>query len=179
MYRFKPLLITLLLSGFLFAILVSLGMKYQWTGFAINQGTGTQELEIPEAKDKSIVETENSAVDSTENFEPELIDIASANSLLESMTKAQIYQSCQGLITATKGNNPDNNFASELAVVNCVVSNYQETFQHRGDKQSTDNIDKKTQISLKCNQEIMPLANFSLLDKQLLIGICVSDLLSQ
>jgi hypothetical protein len=181
----KPVVLTLLFAILLFSVLVVLGVKYHWSGFSFNSDTGIQELTIPEEKERGTFKpVENSAVDddTSEVFTPEILNANSnINSLLESMTKQQINQSCQVLMNKVRVNDP----TVDLAILNCVVSNFQETFQDNSnqeknnEEQLLDMSEKEFEVKQQCIQENMFLEGFDLLQKQLLTGICISDLSSQ
>ncbi|MEE9326063.1 MAG: hypothetical protein V3U71_02130 [Cocleimonas sp.] len=181
----KPVVFTILFAILLFIVLVLLGVKYHWTGFSFKSDSGVKTLSIPEEKLKSTINMpENSLkpVVEADVFTPEILNGNSkVNSLVESMTKQQIKNSCQELMRKVMVNDP----TVDLAIINCVVSNFQEVFENNNNQEKSNEEQilelSKQEIDIKeqCIQENMYLEDFSLLQKQLLTGICISDLSSQ
>lgn len=186
----KPVVFTILFAIFLFTVLVLLGIKYHWTGFSFKPDSAVKELSIPEEKIKptiNVAENNSKPVVEDEVFTPEILNGNSKiDSLVVSMTKQQINQNCHLLMNKMMPSDPN----VDLATLNCVVSNFQEVFEDNNysvnNNQENSNDDQiielsKQEIDIKeqCIKENMYLEGFSLLQKQLLTGLCISDLSSQ
>ena len=98
-------------------------------------------------------------------------------SLLDSMNKEQIAEQCLNLLRK-EIKDP---LILELATVNRVVNNHQETFQNA--KELNDDIElrinkKKQLFNQQCRNKYKQSSQYSILEKQILEGICVSDKLN-
>ena len=173
MIFYKPLFRTLVLSLILAFLLVYLGIKYHWTDYFSSEQAIKSELKIPHIIDDSVTVEVNELISDEQEFTPEIINRDKTTTIIESMNKEQIAELCTNLLSR----NINDDLSLELAVVNCVVSNYQETYQNVPDNEKI--INQKNLLSNKCGFEIDQLENYSMLEKQLLLGICVSDNLSQ
>lgn len=175
MFTFKPFLRITVLSLILAFLLIFLGVKYHWGNQLKIKSDTLVELAIPSQQSSN----QKSDINSSENnnqFNPEIIKDES-NTLLDSMNKEQIEKHCTNLLSKSF----KDPLALELATANCIVSNYQETFQSVNQQNKTHEIDllnKKQAISRSCKQQFNQSPQYSNLEKQLLIGICVSDTLS-
>lgn len=146
-----------------------------------------------ETADETANETANETADETadeneqindpeESFQPEILKNTIATSLIDAMTKDQIALECQQLYNQSLGMLDDPSV--DLLIGNCVVSNYQEPFEDNGIK-TPQMIQQEEQRKLKavynCRYQILQSGDNELTDiqKQLLIGICVSNQLSQ
>lgn len=172
MSAFKPFIRITILSLILTSLLIYLGVKYHWvdhfnksSGFAI-------ELEIPAKKN---IDTNNLSLDKPKDpFAPDIIQNNTSNAALDSMNKEQITEQCENLLSREL----KDPLTLELATVNCVVSNFQETFQNVKVQKNVieDQLKKKKSIyQRQCNQQFIQSTQYSIIEKQLLIGICVSD----
>ncbi|MEB8432243.1 hypothetical protein OO007_08380 [Cocleimonas sp. KMM 6892] len=111
----------------------------------------------------------------TEVFRPEIIPLNDPLSdkvdLITSMTKDQVELHCKSLLNKTIKSNDQ----LSLAVVNCMVSNYQEPLQSVHD---TSYLKKKKTLRNACQKQFRH-TNYSQIEKQLLIGMCISDKITQ
>jgi len=170
----KPIIKTLIISTVLFFILVYLGMKYHWVVYLQNKPTNV-ELAIPEqpfviSKFESI-----KIEDDLEKIQPSLIQEHGTSALLVNMDKGQIKKSCQQLFRKMAMNNDQ----IEIAVGDCVVSNFKTS--DNNPLQSTQNRQIQTQrrnAEQQCQQMIAKTYYNSDIEKQLLIGICISSKLN-
>lgn len=191
----KPLLRTIILASILFFLLVYLGIKYHW-GDAIKKIISNQqtqiELKIPKVEEPKVNPTIiNHKVDEVgegaglpENiniFQPEIIKNTPATSVVDAMTKDQIALQCQQLYYQVLGMDEDIN--AELLIGNCVVSNYQEPFENS--IKTPQIIQNEQHLKVKaintCRQKLLRPENesFSGIEIQLLIGVCVSNQMTQ
>jgi hypothetical protein len=174
MLLIKPFLRIIILSLLLFFLLVYLGIKYHWGDHFRNDQVTQSELQLPLAQNAA---SSNPMVslpiaDNSEAFIPEIIKGHQSSSLIVSMNKEQIEEQCTNLLSKTN----DGNSSLELAVANCVISNFQETYENSSARKSSVGSEKNlTEVTDICTQKISQLASYSSLEKQLLIGICVSD----
>ena len=174
---YKPVFRTTILSLILSLLLVYLGIKYQWGDYFNEKSPVYSELQIPQL-DKSkydAIEAKYIAkVD--EEFVPEIVDADKSVSFVESMNKEQIIGICKNLLSKSI----KDKLQLELAVTNCVMSNYQDSYQSvfTGDEAIKRN--KLHQLATKkCRLGLGHLKTDTVIEKQLLIGICVSDGLSR
>ena len=200
---FKPFIRTIILAGILFFLLVYLGMQYHW-GETLKKSTSKPpqkqlELSIPKAEDLveepqdltvPIIDVEplesDDALSEEENqndelFEPEIIKNGPTIALIDSMTKDQIAIQCQQLYNQSF--NMADDPSVDLLIGNCVVSNFQEPFEES--IKTPQIIQKEQQIKQRaisnCRYQILQPDNNGLsgIEKQLLIGICVSNQINQ
>jgi len=200
---FKPFIRTIILAGILFFLLVYLGMQYHW-GETLKKSTSKPpqkqlELSIPKAEDLveepqdltvPIIDVEpleaEDALSEEENqndelFEPEIIKNGPTIALIDSMTKDQIAIQCQQLYNQSF--NMADDPSVDLLIGNCVVSNFQEPFEES--IKTPQIIQKEQQIKQRaisnCRYQILQPDNNGLsgIEKQLLIGICVSNQINQ
>jgi len=200
---FKPFLRTIILAGILFFLLVYLGMQYHW-GETLKKSTSKPaqeqlELSIPKAEDLveepqdltvPIIDVEpfdsEDALSEEENqnndlFQPEIIKNGPTIALIDSMTKDQIAIECQQLYNQSF--NMADDPSVDLLIGNCVVSNYQEPFEES--IKTPQIIQKEQRIKQRaisnCRYQILQPDNNGLsgIEKQLLIGICVSNQINQ
>ena len=178
----SPLIKTLLVSALLFFILVFLGMKYHWIGF--NHNDKNIKLNIPKStpvlgaveqvklsQDNNLSSALNLASNTEERrFQPQIIQTARPSSLVINMTKVQVVESCRQLLKK-KIINTD---LLELAVGNCVISNYRDSIidtKEEEEKMSS----AKSNVLKACQHSVAISGNYSNeIERQLLLGICVS-----
>jgi len=170
----KPFIRTIILAAILFFLLVYLGMRYHWIETFQNK-TNEIELNIP-TQSKVIGEFNNVKVEgSPKDFQPSLIQgqEQEANAQLAEMTKEQIAERCQQLFRKTamdKG-------LIDLAVGDCVVS----IFREKTLINSTQNRQiqlKRQNATQQCQRTINKTQFSNEIERQLLLGICVSDKLN-
>lgn len=116
-----------------------------------------------------------------DTFQPEIIKNGPAIALIDTMTKDQLALQCQQLYNKTLDMADDPSV--ELLIGNCVVSNYQEPFEESVKTPQMIQLEyqaKQRAIS-NCRYQILQPKNDALsgIEKQLLIGICVSNQISQ
>jgi len=115
-----------------------------------------------------------------EVYQPEIIKNGPTIALIDSMTKDQIALQCQQLYNSSfdMANDP----TVDLLIGNCVVSNYQEPFEET--PKTPQMLQQEQRIKQRaisnCQYQILQPDNSSLsnIEKQLLIGICVSNQIS-
>jgi len=176
MLALKPIIRITILSVILTSLLIYLGVKYHWGDHLKINSDASIELSIPDKKDINtnidVILTKNS-----NSFNPKIINKNTTNTLLDSMNKEQIAEQCLNLLRK-EIKDP---LILELATVNCVVSNHQETFQNA--KELNDDtelrINKKKQLfNQQCRNKYKQSSQYSILEKQILESICVSDKLN-
>ncbi len=182
MSYFKPLFKTILISSVLFFSLVFLGMKYHWIGGIQGNKGETQELVIPRQpkglqSEVFFNDTLNQKQNSNKDFLPQIIPTTNSNSLVANMSKTQIKKSCLTLLKRTIFDTA----WLELAVGNCVISNYKdiiiETRLAEGEVRSTRSRQTQTRgnnLIRTCQQAITQQKPDNEIEKQLLLGICLS-----
>ena len=170
----KPFIRIIFLSSLLAALVIYLGIKYHWGDYFQKESASHVELTIP-TQESSSVATNDVSEDKLEIFKPEIIQANDSNALLASMNLEQMTQACNTLLIQRI---PDA-LTLELAIANCVVSNYQETYQNESEKLSGFSVDQKKLIQQKCANQYSQSTQYTSIEKQLLIGICVSDTLSK
>lgn len=176
MLALKPFIRITILSIILTFLLIYLGIKYHWVDHFKTNSDGSIELSLP---DKKIVEP-NVNADQANNsnlFDPEIIKNNTSDTVLISMNKEQITEHCINLMSKEL----KDPLLLELATVNCVMSNHQETFQEK--KELSNNLKVKMNknkllFNQQCRNTFNQNTQASALEKQLLVGICVSDKLS-
>ena len=159
-------------------LLIYLGVKYHWGDHFKPVPNGSVELSIP-VKDQKFAKKEKIEISTNDQFNPEIEKNITGDTLLTSMNKEQITEQCINLMS--KNSTSIDSLSLELATVNCVVSNHQETFQvsHKLSNKLTEKF--KSQYLLfkqRCNKQFLQNSSYSSLEKELLIGICVSDRLN-
>ena len=171
----KPFIRTIILATILFFLLVYLGMKYHWVEIFQNKANKI-ELNIP-TQSKVIGGFNNIKVEgSPKDFQPSLIQgkEQEASAQLAEMTKEQIAERCQQLFKKTamdKG-------LRELAVGDCVVSIFREKNSLRSPQNRETQI-KRQNATQQCQRTINKTKFSNEIEKQLLLGICVSDKLNR
>ena len=159
-------------------LLIFLGIKYHWGDHLTAENSTSVELTIPDAVEPDTDATTKIDSDSNnENYDIVKND-NSASTLISSMNKEQIAEQCIKLLSQTISDD----LALELATVNCVVSNYQETFENNTiSAEQAEQISKRTaNLNEQCQLRLNQQNNFhTTIEYQLLTGICVSDLLNQ
>lgn len=195
----KPFLRTIILASILFFLLVYLGMQYHW-GERLKRSTLKKpqdqlELNIPNTEDLTVESQDLSipiidvepyepedAANEEENqndelFQPEIIKNGPTIALIDAMTKDQIAIQCQQLYNKSFNMAGDPNV--DLLIGNCVVSNFQEPFEEN--IKTPQIIQQEQQIKQRaisnCRYQILQPNNDELtsIEKQLLVGICVSN----
>lgn len=177
----KPLIKTFLISGLIFFTLVYLGMKYHWIGFV--QGSADKNLELTFPEKPKTLATGNSATnlinegDDDEDFQPKIIQTLESGSLVTTMTKAQIKQGCSQLLRQRVVDKD----VLELAVGDCVLSNYRDPFRETHLEEGTVKSSNSRQAQTKragvikaCHQSVSLKKYNNDVEKQLLLGICMS-----
>lgn len=174
MLAFKPFIRITILSLILTLLLIFLGVKYHWGDHLQTDSDTSIVLSIP---DNNHIKTKTTLI-STNNrnlFEPKIIKGNQNNSLLASMNKEQITEHCINLLSKEI----KDSLSLELATVNCVVSNYQETFQNSNTELAIGINNTKSLFQQQCTHLYNKSSQYSILEKKLLIGICTSDRLNR
>jgi len=159
-------------------LIIYLGIKYHWSDYLKpNKSKNISTLEIPAISNNitsKINKTNfnNHNLIEAEIFKPEIIHLSQNNDLISSMNKDQVELHCKTLLRKSITNNEQLN----LAVINCIVSNYQESLQTIND---TSYLKKKEKLRQTCQKQFVDTRNYSNIEKQLIIGICTSDRLTQ
>lgn len=171
----KPFIRTVILSTILAALIIYLGIKYHWSDYlkANKSNNNTSTLVIP-PKEK-IFQNQTGKIQSTveqEVFTPEILPLDNADNLISSMNKEQVTQHCKNLLSKSKIDGDQ----LSLAIVNCTVSNYQESHQTIND---SSNSLKRESIYKNCQKKFVQNRQYTNIEKQLLVGICTSDRLAQ
>jgi len=168
MTSLKPFIRITILSLILAFLLIYLGIKYHWVENFKTGADSSLILDIPK-KDEFI----NDEIKSSDIYRPKIIKSDSKNNVIDSMNKEQIADECVNLLGKTITKPLD----LELATVNCVMSNYQDDFQNNAKTDKALELETKRKIKLKlqCQSQYANTKKYSSLEKQLLIGICVSD----
>lgn len=176
MSSLKPFVRITILSTILACLLIYLGIKYHWGDHLKTDKPVVIELSIPKksAQQENTLTTEVKTINTNEF---NIIKDGETSTLISSMNKEQIAEQCIKLLSRTISDK----LALELATVNCVVSNYQETFQDNTitDEQAKIAKSKKTILRKQCQQQYLPQKTYSAIESQLLIGMCVSDRFNQ
>ena len=134
MVKIKPFFRVTLLSLILSFLLIYLGIKYHWIENFKADTNSKIELTIPEQS------TTNTSARNKNTFNPEILQGSTNRSVLESMNKEQIAEQCINLLSE----NIQDQLSLDLATVNCVMSNYQETIQNnKSDKELSVRNSKK------------------------------------
>ena len=157
------------------SLIIYLGIKYHWSDYLkADKSSIVSTLEIPPINSNSNNKPDfnNKKRVEPETFTPEIIPLVEDNDLISSMNKDQVELHCKSLLSKSIKNSDQLN----LAIINCIVSNYQESHQTINDKSY---MQKKEKISQICQQQFISNNNYSNLEKQLLVGICISDRLTQ
>lgn len=176
--QFKPFLRVTILSMILAFLLIYLGINYHWGDFLKTTPATSSVLPIPEKIESTLTTFDvNQSDSSTEyNFNPEIIDTGKSNSILESMNKEQMAEHCTKLLSKQI----IDPLTLELATVNCVMSNFEETYQNSNnlDDKATLVTQKNIELNKQCSADYNQGIKYSAIEKELLIGICVSDRLN-
>ena len=124
---YKPVFRTAILSLILSLLLVYLGIKYHWGDYINVKSPRYSELQITQldesksdAFDANHIDTED------EEYVPEIVVGDKNHSFVESLNKEQIVDLCKNLHRKTI----KDELQMDLAVTNCVVSNYQDSYQN-------------------------------------------------
>ncbi|MCF6190187.1 MAG: hypothetical protein L3J51_06905 [Cocleimonas sp.] len=171
----KPFIRTIILATLLFFLLIYLGIKYHWVETFQNKANKI-ELNIP-AQSAVIGEFDNVKIEGDSKvFQPSLIQgqKQEASALLADMTKGQIAERCQKLFRKTamdKG-------LRELAVGDCVVSIYRKKTSLSSIQNRQTQI-KRQNATQQCQRTINQTKYSNEIERQLLVGICVSDKLNR
>jgi len=173
----KPLFKTLFLSSVIFGLTVILGMKYQWVDYLKSADKKSVELALPQHSLPRLAPQER--ITDREDFQLEIIR-SHRQPITANMTKEAITLGCQQLYN--KMGLQKNEFI-DIAIGDCVVSNYQESIQ---DVTTQNILDKNKQKASKvafnkgvvekaCYQKTNVQTSLNALEKQLFFGVCVSD----
>ncbi len=164
----KPLFRTFLLSIVLALLIVYLGIKYHWSDYLKpRKPSEVSSLEIPPLSHHKM-DANSLKLFEVDTFTPEIIPLSEGNDLISSMTKEQVKQHCNALLSRSIKTDEQ----LSLAVINCVVSNYQEPLQTINDESY---LLKKEKFYQACKKQFIHNKNYSIIERQLLIGICTSD----
>ena len=158
------------------SLLIYLGVKYHWGDYLKPSLDTSIKLSIPD-KIITSVNIQTAEENNSNSFDPEIVKNNTDSTLITSMNKEQITEHCINLLS--KGLKDP--LTLELTTVNCVVSNYQPTFQNS--KKLNNDLEaglkkKKLLFNQQCKQQYNQSSQNSMLEKQLLVGICVSDKLN-
>ena len=183
---FKPIIKTSILAALSFFIIVILGMKYHWIE-KIHLGNDKQQvIPIPARSEKEQVsqtstlqEEKNSLVKSSDkDFEPTVVTDVDYAEVIAKMDKEGVFEAC----TSLYANSDQLLELKELAIADCVVSNYSEP-DKKTESSSSNNRQKQIQkknATLACWKELqLGGTDYSKLEQQLLVGVCVADKLSR
>ncbi len=175
MLSLKPIFRTIVLSMILALLIIYLGIKYHWIDYLkVDKSNNISSLEIPPKTDNknNIPTVNNLTLAPSDEYIPQILSVKKQDNLISSMNKIQVAQNCQSLLSKSIQNSDQLN----LAVVNCIVSNYQETHQAFHD---SSYLQKKEQLREVCQKQLDRNFGYTNIEKQLLIGICTSDRLTQ
>jgi len=175
----KQIIVFTLVSSLLFLMLVYLGMQYHWVDILKPSNSDQTVLPIPPIK--TSVKKLNSSNDeeglkTLPHFTPMIIPTDPSKSLLATLTKDDISQHCLNLFNKSHKTRD----AQDLFIADCVLSNFKEPVQvYQEDKTSSQNqieqnIKKKCQTSLGSDTN-----KLSIVEKELLVGMCISNSLSR
>lgn len=176
MSPFKQFFRITLLSAILALLLIYIGINYHWGGYFKKTPEQSTSLTIPE-KAISDKETPDQNQTLSNEFTPEIIEAKNSNSLLDSMTKDQIAEQCSNLLSPQIVDP----VTLEIATVNCVMSNFQETYQNSNQLDQSSSVNKNADaqklsiIKTNCINAYKQFTNYSVVEKELLVGMCVSD----
>jgi len=170
---FKPFVRVTVLSAILASLLIYLGINYHWGNYLKPPPEQSSVLLLPDQNKTNSDDTNVIAAKFPKpDYDPKIIEVDSSNSLIDSMNKAQITEHCVDLLS---GEISDESVL-ELATVNCVMSNFQETFQNTKTEEVLKALKKKRlNFKKQCNREYRHNPNQPQIHTELLIGICVSD----
>lgn len=175
MLLLKPIFRTIVLSIILASLVIYLGIKYHWSDYLKEyKSNNISSLKIPPQTNIINQNTidENKNFGQEEIFTPDIMPVKQQDNLISSMNKDQVTYHCKSLLSKTIQNTDQ----LSLAMVNCIVSNYQETLQTIND---SSYLQKKQMIHKGCQKQFSHDRRYSSIEKQLLVGICTSDRLSQ
>ena len=180
----KPLIKTVLVSSLVFLVIVILGSKYHWAEIIKFKHNEEVNLTFPSEQEeqKSTSHQINTKQiekleEIEEKFEPRLMSNVNYSSSVSLMSKEQVSQKCQQLFS----DSGMDELLLDLAIGDCVVSNYNETIQ----EEAESNNNRQSQTVKKnaeriCTQKLKQKNDsHTVLEQQLLIGICVSDQLNR
>ncbi len=173
---FKPFVRVTILSAILAGLLIYLGINYHWGNYLNIPEKQPSVLALPnQGEPDKNDDTSTTTQLSNVVYDPKIIEAEHSNSLLDSMNKEQITEHCINLLSEEISDST----MLELATVNCVMSNYQETFQNTKTEAELKAIQlKRLNLKQQCQRNFVQNTNQSLIHKDLLIGICVSDRLN-
>lgn len=172
MLSLKPFIRITFLSIILMSLLIYLGVKYHWGNQFKALEEQSLELKIP---NKVVNENDDDKINKIkDSFDLKIINNNPGSTLVSSMNKEQIAEQCINLLSR----DINDAMTLELATVNCVASNYQETFQTQNIKNLSELQNKKSAFSEQCKRQFNTDTQYTVLEKQLLIGICISDKLN-
>ena len=176
MLTLKPFIRITILSMILATLLILVGVKYHWGDYLKSNSDSSIKLAIPDEITTN-VNIETTVIENSNNYDPEIVKNNTVNKQLSSMNKEQITEQCINLLSRDL----KDPLILELATVNCVVSNHQPTFQNSQKLSNELEISlnkKKLLLRKQCNNQYIQNTQYSLLEKKLLVGICISDKLS-
>ena len=183
----KPFFKTIVFSSMTFLLVVILGMKYHWVSFVFDKNSKpTKVISIDESSNlvaskqisinKPIFAPANAAIeDKAPIFEPIIIDDNSVINVLRNMTKTQLTDKCDQLFAKLYSQSTQ----KDIFVGNCVVSNFNEVFQESPINNSVDADQLKSQrlkADKRCRSQRNLPQTLTSVEKELLVGICVSDM---
>ncbi|MEE9445824.1 MAG: hypothetical protein V3V19_09190 [Cocleimonas sp.] len=165
----KPLFKTLLLSSLIFGLVVILGLKYQWVDYLKSADKDNIALVLPQDSIPRLIEQTGLA--EKQGFQLEIIR-SDRQPVTANMTKEQITSGCQQLYNKM---GMHNNELIDVVVGDCVVSNYQEAIQNSSQFTTVQQEQHQMAIKKACFQKSNAHSQLSPFEKQLLLGVCVSD----
>jgi len=169
----KPFFKTLLLSSLIFGLIVIFGMKYHWVDYLKSEDKENIELTLPQHSVPKLLPQDGVA--DKNDFQLEIVR-SERPPITAKMTKAQIIAGCQQLYR--KMGMQKNEFIDVL-IGDCVVSNYQKAIQNTSQFTTVEKEQQQLLIKKVCHQKVSKHTHLSSIDKQLLLGVCVSDGINQ
>jgi hypothetical protein len=192
----KPLIKTTLIASVLFFALVYLGMKYHWIGYLDGNNDKAIELAIPanaaalkndptksntfKSNDavNSDLSSDQNASENPEDFTPEIIQtVRSSSNAAVNMSKEQIKTGCTNLLKRTITDAG----LLELAIGDCVISNFRDSIREIKSNEESVRSTKNRQAQIQknnirnaCIQRLNRKNYTNEVEKQLLLGICMS-----
>lgn len=188
MYCLKPFFKTIIFASFSFLLIVILGMKYHWVSLVFDENTKSEEL-ISNEQLSNLVASKKPSIDtlmlsqahaaSNEQpviFEPIIIDQKIEFPALKNMTKTQLTEKCRQLFFKLYNHSNQD----KIFIGNCVISNFHEVFQETPVEHLIDAKNIETQrikADEFCRAQQNNKQNLLWIEKELLIGICISKLI--
>jgi len=170
---YKPFLRVTILSAILAGLLIYLGINYHWGNYLKIPPKQSSVLTLPDQEVSDKDDLNSISITSIKSdYDPQIVEVESSNSLLDSMNKEQITENCVNFLS---GEISDPSML-ELAIVNCVMSNYQETFQNTKSEEELKAFQlERLNLKKQCMREYAQETNQPQIYTDLQVGICVSD----